>query len=95
MVIVYLKRLAGYGALTLILAGPPIYHMGYRKGVVESALNFKNKSGLEKITKNKFVTRHPRTCKKYVIDFENMVVQPYSKSNVKSEKDKDLEGLFE
>jgi hypothetical protein len=89
-----LKRFVFYGGITLLLAGPPIYHAAYRRGIVESHLKLANVPVLERIANDAYVTSNPETHKKYVIDFKNQTVQPYSYSKIQSNDDKRLEELF-
>ena len=57
---------------------------------LDNDVRYMKESHLEKITDDKVVVTQPKTHKKYIIDFDNNVIIPYSKDKIENITKKEL-----
>lgn len=95
-VLTYVKRMVFYGAVAAVFAIPAAYKLGYKRGVLDSNVNFidahNNSSRLEKITAERYSVVNPDDMKSYVVDFRENTVQPDTRDA--EGKKKRLEDIF-
>jgi len=72
-----IKRLIVYGGLSLVLASPIIYKIGYYKGALDKSIDYNNKPMFEEINDDKYLITRPKSSQKYVLDFESMKITKF------------------